>query len=253
MKLKSLLIPLLILTLAGCGKNDPSPTPEEKKYPEIEFDDKDFVRKGGTYSDWFTELDGGRVLTYGRDYNFAFSSNHATDKSYTVTSSNPLVAEVKRIEGDNKNFTLNALAWGDTIMTIEDADGMLVYRNNVRVRKAVAVENIGQALYDIDAFTTPVEIQRFYGVYTCTITDISPIGGILRGHDDYETSTVTYTYTLEYEEYISEIDCYAFKVTTISTTSQITTLSYFDITRALDCIYIYETTGLLTMVQPVTK
>jgi len=248
MKKKLLLfIPILLLgSLVGCNKEE-----SIIEYPIIEnWDEKDEIQKGGSYGGYFTEIAVHRQLTYGNEYVLTFESSHATDKSFTVASSVPGVASVSVDAKIAKNINLKVRNYGDTILTIEDADGMLVYRNIIRVRHPVSKEKMGEALYKIDSFKSPAELEAYFGRYTYVCENKKTLAGTLSGYDDYEPTKQTYTIMLKYENYIKEIDCYAYEVVTLSSTSTVTTLAYFDIARALDVIYVYASDGLLCFLYP---
>lgn len=241
-----LILPMLFVGLSSCGNKGEVVYPE---YPEITWDEKDYICNGSA-GGWFTEISVGRYLSVGRSFDFTFKTGNTRDKSFTVKSSNPNVA-LPTNKGDKKNFILTCNGIGDTILTIEDADEMLVYRNIIRVRKAYSLSNIAEGLYKTDKFVSPAGWESWLGSYTVTFTEKNPITGIMKGTDDYEGQIVTHNFTLKYDMYYEPTDCYCYNVDKFETTSSITTLTQIAITRALDTIYIYDGEGvLITWVSP---
>ncbi|MCQ2801979.1 MAG: hypothetical protein MJ222_05095 [Bacilli bacterium] len=264
MKLKHLLLTGLLgfaFTLAGCGNNDdpnpPTPDPDPV-IPTIDWDEKDYICKGGSYGGYFSDVNVERMLCVDTSYEFMFESSHATDKSFTIVSTNPNIANWVKREDNPKMFNLDCKAQGDIILTIENADGILVYRNIIRVRNAIATDKMNDYLRSVDRFETPREYVAYLGDYKMSFDYLeefdNKFAGILKGGDDYD-SNVNIIFTLEYEEDLPERDCYLYKLTTLYTETSLTYIGYLDIARAGDWLYMYEdetlgTGGLLAMFVP---
>lgn len=264
MKLKKLILSGLLgltFTLTSCGNNDnpnpPTPDPDPV-IPTIDWDEKDYVSKGGSYGGYFSDVNVERKLCTDTTYDFMFESSHATDKSYVVKSTNSSIGEVVRREGDNKNFDIKCKAQGDIILTIENADGILVYRNIVRVRNAIKTDDMNTYLRNVDRFETPQEYAVYFGTYKMSFDFLDEFDGkfcgILKGGDDYDPN-VNKIFTIEFDTLLPDRDCYSYKLTEIYTETQLTFIEYLNISRAGDWMYLYEdetvgTGGLLTMLVP---
>lgn len=266
MKLKNLILTSLLgftFALAGCGNNDnpnppkPDPTPDPV-IPTIDWDEKDYLCKGGSYGGYFSDVNVERMLCTESSYEFMFESSHATDKSYTIKITNPVIAEaVKRADND-KMFDLNCKSQGDFILTIENADGILVYRNIIRVRNAIKTDGMEAYLRNVDKFIVPPAYASYFGEYKMSFDYLDEFDGkfcgILKGGDDYDAN-VNIIFTLAYDEVLPDRDCYSYKLTEIYTETQLTYIGYLNISRAGDWLYLYEdeelgTGGLLTMLIP---
>lgn len=271
MKIKNYLIAglasLSIIALGGCGEKpvdppapdpEPQPEPEPIVIPTIDWDEKDYLCKGGSYGGYFADVNVNRMLCVGTDYDFAFESSHAIDKSYTVKSTNNDIAEPVKRAGNEKIFDLKCKSQGDIILTIENADGILVYRNIIRVRNAIKLDEMDSYLYSIDRFDVPEEFAIYFGEYKLSFNYLDEFDGkfcgTLKGDDAYD-SNVYIIFTMEFDEVLPDRDSYSYKLTEIYTETQLTFVGYLNISRAGDWIYLYEdeelgTGGLLTMLVP---
>lgn len=255
MKFKTLLITGLLATtigLVGCGKGGTNPD-----FPTIDWNEKDYVCKGGSYGGFFAEINIERQLCVDSQYDFVFESSLSRSKEFTVKSSNTDIAEAVK-DSTVRGFYLNTKAQGDLILTIENADGVLVYRNIVRVRNAISLDDMDKYLQKIDKFVTPTEYARYYGSYRLTFEFSEELEGklvgTLKGGDDYDPN-VTIMFTMEFDMNLPDRDCYSYKLTTVYTATQLTFIEYLNITRCGDWMYMYEdevkgTGGLLTMLVP---
>lgn len=244
-------------TSLSTSESQSSAPTSKSEMPTVDWDDKDFVAKGGNYGGFFTEINIGRQLCSDSSYTFLFQSSLAGRKDFTVKVSNPDLAEAVK-DGLNHGFSLNTKAVGDFILTIENADEILVYRNIVRVRKAIALDEMDDYLQNVDKFVSPAEYEKYYGSYRLafildkTVSD--KVTGTLKGSDDYDQN-VNIVFTYEYEMFLEDRDCYSYKLTTIYQGTDLTYIEYFNITRCGDWMYVYEdavkgTGGLLALLVP---
>lgn len=256
---------LCLVGLAGCNKEPTEPTnpviPNEEDttpiiIPTVDWDSKDYICKGGSYGEYFSDVNVERMLCVGTSYLFSFESSHSADKSYTVKVSNPSVAEVSVI--NIKKFNLVCKSAGDIILTIENADEILVYRNIVRIRDPIATDKMNDYLKSVERFEVPKEFAAYFGEYKLSFDYLDEFGGAfagtLKGSDDYD-SNIFIIFTLEYEMFLDDRDCYSYKLTQIYTETYNTFIGYLNISRAGDWLYLYEdeelgTGGLLTMLVP---
>lgn len=264
MKLKHILLSSLLgftFVLAGCGNNNPNPpTPDptpEPVIPTIDWDEADYICKGGSYGGYFSDVNVERKLCTNTTYEFLFESSHALDKSYTLTVTDTNIANPVKRTGDEKMFDLTCKSQGDIIMTIENADGVLVYRNIIRVRDAIAPEKMNEYLQKTDKFETPALYSMWLGEFKMSFDYLDEFDnqflGTLKGGDDMDRN-VTIVFSMEYEEYIPHQDCYSYTLTTLYSTTEVTKIGYLSIARAGDWLYLYEADtvegGLLTMLIP---
>lgn len=241
---------------SGTGASQTSSTPTSQ-IPTVDWDEKDFVSKGGSYGGFFTEINIGRQLCSESSYEFTFQSSLSGSKDFNVKISNPVLAEAVK-DSQNHGFVLNTKSAGDFILTIENADEILVYRNIVRIRDAIKLEDMDKYLQSVDKFVSPAEYEKYYGSYRLAFTfdpSVSDkVTGTLKGSDDYD-SGVNIIFTYDYDMFLPERDCYSYKLTTIYQGSQLTYIGYLNITRCGDWMYMYEdevkgTGGLLTLLVP---
>lgn len=219
------------------------PDPPVEVIPTIDWDEKDYLCKGGSYGGYFSDINVGRILCTGTSYDFMFESSHATDKSYTVISTDTSICEPVVASSTSKMFDLSCKKQGDVIITIENCDGILVYRNIVRVRKPIAVDEMGDYLSSVDKFVIPQEYEYYLGSYKLSFDYFDEYDGELcgtfKGGDDYD-SNVLIIFSLEYELLLDDRDCYSYKLETLSSNSQLTFIGYLNISRAGDWLYLYE-------------
>ena len=211
--------------------------------PTIDWDEKDYICKGGSYSGYFADVNVERKVCVGSSYDFSFESSHASDKSYSVFSTDVSIAEPVKRPGSDKVFALNCKKQGDIILTIENADGILVYRNIIRVRNAIKVDEMDTYLSSADKFVIPQAYQQFLGTYRLSFDFFDEydgkLCGTLKGGDDYD-SNVFIVFSLQYETFLEVGDFYSYKLDTLSSTSQLTYIGYLNISRAGDWLYLYE-------------
>ena len=243
MRFKNLFIlPLLFsgIIITGCNNNSQD-TPDEH------FDPEDYICEGGTYSGYFDEINMGRKLCSNSYYELYFQSSLKNDKSYTVKISKPELAKVEN--QSNTSFKLVTTAKkGSFILTIKNANGVLVYRNQVKVETPCSIDKLGDKLFNSSTFVTDPQYIHYLGDWRLMFVSDNPITGSFVGGDDLEQDvTITFSFTeSDLIEFIDYRDAYFFSVTTISSTSAgDTSIGYLQIARALDVIYIYETSGYL--------
>lgn len=251
-KLKLLILPLLLgaTLLSGCDKNQGNAGGTQ--YPEINFNQSDYICKGGSYGGFFTEVNIGRALVTETKYEFSLSAS-GSDKTINIKLSNNNLGSVRMKNNSKSHFFLETNKnYGDLIMTIENARGELVYRNLIKIRKAVTNEEMGQVLYNKDIYKTSSDLLGMYGDWRLGFTEIDPIKGTISGGDEKE-SNVTITFTIEFVEYQEFRDCNLYNVSEISSTAKETKITALLITRAADTIYVYDKEGLLTIVNEVKE
>ena len=251
MKTKLLFIPLLAVgLLTGCNnQGDPNALAD---YGTIQFDEADYICGEGSYGEFFLDINVGRCLANDSSYKFHFSSSYTLDKSYTISVSKGALAKYTVDETNNEYFTIStAHGVGDFILKIENALGALVYRNVVHVRKAYAKEEMAKALFKIDKYETPKGYGTYLGQWRLSFISSNPMTGSFAGGDDQDAN-VSISFTTQYTSYSEYSDCYVYTVNTISSNTQLTTLTEIAIARCLDSVYIYATasgeSSLLTIV-----
>lgn len=257
MKFRSLiLIPLsMCFMLSGCSSETTSTTPtstttdyNETDYPSIDFKEEDYICSNGSYGGMFLDVNVGRNLCDNSTYEFVYTSSYTVDTSFTVKCTPAALANVEITSENRFNLKTNEHT-GDFIMKIENAQGLLVYRNVVHVRKAVPVEEVGNELFNKDVYKSDPTLVEYIGSWRLSFTSASPLVGAITGGDDLEQG-VTISFELTYEDYQKNFDCYHYKAKTISTTASQTDITMLMIARCLDYIYVYEDSGLLTMLRP---
>lgn len=241
MKFKRLGLILFLSTmlLGACGsKESSSATTEETSIYTTSLPEEDQIQKGGSYSGYFIELAMNRRFAENTEYEFRFESNCSAGKAFRVKSSREESVTVVGDTTKSSSFKLACHEAGDSVITIYNAQDVLVYRHVLMVRKAYTQETIGKAMYDVDYFKS----WSYMGEWKITITDPNaPFAGVLRGGDDFEQNIET-EFTLNYEGYYSSVDCYSFSVNTTKTNSE-THLTYLNVTRCCDTMYLYYLTG----------
>ena len=252
LKLLSLLL-FAVPVLAGC--NQPSDTPTTPENPDLykitdygtlEFADADYICKGGSYGGFFAEVNVGRAIAHSTTYEFVFESSYSSDKSFEITVSNPRLAAANKT-GEREFTIATAEAIGDFILKIENAQGILVYRNVIHVKRSYTPEYMPNRLFNIDYFQSAKEYERWYGSWRLSFTGYEDgLVGSLTGGDELEQN-VTISFSATYGEFVEGADAYLFNVTTISTTAKQTEVIYFLITRCSDSMYVYEDSGLLAI------
>lgn len=244
---------LVLPMLVGCGdqgkhKDTSGDNYEITDYGTVEFKSKDFIQKGGSYGETFADVSVGRYIANESTYLFSYTSNNV-NSAFEIIISNTNLATAKMEEGSTTNFTITtANAIGDFILMIEDADGMLVYRNVIHVRRKYTAEYMPQRLYNVDYFASPEEYAAYIGSWRLTVTDFSKtdLAGTLIGGDDYEQN-VSISFTATYDTYIPYYDGYSFTIKITNSNSKSTIITDFVVARCADYLYMYVEDGLLTM------
>ena len=240
---KALLLPMVfLLGLSGCGDNS------SEIDPTSDFDniDKNIItlttnafQEGGTYSEGFEDVPF-RYFAHDSRYLFEFHSNIDEDPSFRVVSSRPESVTIEMDPTSVFKFDVVTHEPGDSIIMVYNSEDMMVYRNVIRVRTGFSPEDIAKAVYHYDVYTTPKEIQSFYGNYSFSLLSFdNPISGVISGTDEVETKTITLDFTLEYDKYIKEYDAYSFKANSTTSESGETTIVCVNIARCAEEIYVY--------------
>ena len=212
-----------------------------------DWKDEDYVCERGKFEGFFDEIGFGRFLSTGREFEMSYQSAYSKDPSFTISVSNPDLVEIVHKNPRSAIFTLITKAAGDFILTLEDAQEVLVYRNIVRIRDPFTPEEMPEAVYNIDYFKTPDEWVAYLGEFRLVFTETDPMHGTLSGGDDLEQGVVI-SFDAEYSEYQDYRDAYLFTCTETSTNASSTDVAAILITRCADLIYVYEKSGLLTYV-----
>lgn len=244
---------LVLPMLVGCGdqgkhKDTSGDEYEITDYGTVEFKSKDYIQKGGNYGETFADVAVGRYVANDSTYLFSYTSSNV-NPAFEIFISNPNLATATMEEGSTTNFTITtANAIGDFILKIEDADGMLVYRNVIHVRRKYTAEYMPQRLYNIDFFASPEDYAAYIGSWRLTVTEFSTTDftATLTGGDDYEQN-VSISFTATYDTYVPYFDGYSFTIKTTKSTAKLTVLTGLVVARCSDYMYIYVEDGLLTM------
>lgn len=268
-----LAIPLLVLSLASCNrdetKNDtpnteqkedqpsenqennqnqgssdkedtidkPSEDPKDEEVTELVTLTTDYV-KDGNGGGYMIELDFGRTFAENSSFDCTFNVKNA-DKTLRITSSREESLTIEQTSLAKNAFTLKTHKPGDSIIKIYDIDGVLVYRNVVKVRKAYDEVGVIEAMYNNDIY----EGLKALGNYRLTINSKDSLQGTLRGSDDVE-SDLQITFSGVYTTYVSEWDMYRYELTTEKQNEESQTrITSLTVSRTGDCINIYYLTG----------
>ena len=243
---------LVLPILVGCGdqgkhKDTSGDNYEITDYGTVEFKDKDAIQQSGSYGETFSDIGVGRYLANDTSYLFSYESSNV-NPAFEIFISNPNLATATMEEGSNKNFTIKtANAIGDFILKIEDADGMLVYRNIVHVRRSYTAEYMPQRLYNVDYYGSLEILASIYGSWRLTFTDYKDgLVGTFSGGDDYEQN-VSVTFSATYDSYVAYYDAYLFNITITKTNAKQTNIVAFLVARCADYLYMYVEDGLVAM------
>ena len=250
-----LLLPLMFsFMLTGCSGETTStdttsyPDYSQTDYPSIDFSEADYICTGGSYGGQFAEVNVGRYLADSTTYEFRYESSYSADPSYTIRIAPEALATATTVDTTKFNIATNEHT-GDFILKIENALGELVYRNVVHVRKAIPQEDMARMLYNSSNFKSMKDYERFYGSWRMSFTAQDPLTGAISGGDDLEQN-VKITFTLKFEEMSDYYDTYIYTVNTVSTNATQTEITTIMFARCLDWVYVYEESGLLTMLRP---
>lgn len=240
---KILLLPVVfLLGLSSCG-DDPASGDPGADFSNIDKDivtlTTDAFKEGGSYSGGFDDVSF-RYFAHESRYLFEFHSNIDEDPSFRVVSSRPESVTIEMDELSVYKFYVVTHNPGDSIITLYNSEDMMVYRDVIRVRTGFSSEDVVKAVYYYDVYTTPKEIQSFYGNYSLAILSFEDtITGVLSGTDEVETSKITLDFTLTFDRYIESYDAYGFTATSTTSTSGETTLCYVNIAKCAEEIYVY--------------
>lgn len=246
MKKKNVLFALalscLLIGCSGSGDNSSSKTNISNdastsstnsiiSYSEIDFNSEEAIQKSCSISGALLDIDIGRWLCQGLTYSCTVSTD-LTDQNITFSSSNTDVLEVTLVENSINQLTLNAVQVGDSILRVFNAEGVLVYRNIVRVRPKKTVDEMFDYLVEVDHF----QAYGFNGDASITFTEVvengdsKQINGIYAGYDG-STYLGSITFEAEYAGTSStgDSDEYCFNVLTWENTASDMILKTFNI------------------------
>lgn len=180
-----------------------------------------------------------------------------SDKSLTFATSDPNVITIKEGEAvSDGNFTLVTHNPGNAVLTIYNANEAIVYRQVIRVRPAIAPEDMDEYLFNVDAYQS-IMASFLMANYELTFTSVSsgeePATGILVGSDEVDANA-RHEFSYVYDSYIEDRDCYQFNITTIQTNVS-TELVCFQVAATGDMMMVYYDSGdgygsLLTIMVP---
>lgn len=284
MKMNRLFLPILTivgLTMAGCDTTASSTTSSAENsstvadsstsssvssndstasldsstsYEEIDITP---ISEGGSPDGRLVDI---RVNSFCRDH-FEYACSFKTDlsdKSLTFETSDPNVITVKEEQTTNEHFTLVTHNPGNAVLTVYNANEMIVFRHVVRVRPAIDPEEMDEYLFSVDAFESIMNTTMMAN-YQLTFTGVSdgenPATGLLIGSDEVDVNA-RYTFSYTYSDYIEETDFYQYEITTLTTTTA-TELLCFNVSSTGDMLMVYYDSGdgygsLLTMLVPDT-
>jgi len=231
-----------------CGINIPLPKEEEKntidyKYENLgSFDEYSDISGGGSYSDWFDEVNAGRFLAENNTYSFNFTSNYTADSSFTVVSLFENHATVRRDELTESKFYLDTHTAGDTVLIITNALGDIVYRKVVRIRPSYTPETILNVMYLADYYRTYREYENYTGKWVFSMLENTPEApSVVSGSDDYDEATCSFN--LEYDSFSEFNDLYYFICKDSVNSSPYTNVSTVAVSRTGDAMYLYYLSG----------
>ena len=240
---------LMCVSLAGvvsCGDNEQPYVPDDTYIPDegvetIDFDKKDYVSRG-SIGGYLIDLGVNILLSSGAEYLCSLTpSTGVTDYTLTFESTKPEYVTVRKVDNSDSEFYIVAVSAGDSILKIYDVDGVLVYRNIVRVREPYAANEITKVMYDNDIYRGHLMLGK-HRLSVLSYTDTTFVAQI-KGSDDYETIDVTVEGT--YVGYVEVIDSYEFSLTTKQNTSNTQTkMTELYITRVSDEIKLYYQNGI---------
>ena len=231
-----------------------SSTNTSTSYEEIDITP---ISEGGTPNGRLVDI---RVNAFCRndfEYDCSFKTDLA-DKSLTFKTSDPNVITVKEEKTTDENFTLVTHNPGNAVLTVYNANDMIVFRNVVRVRPAIAPEDMEEYLFNVDSFQS-IYNTTMMANYELTFTSVSdgenPATAYFAGSDEVDQGA-QYTFSYTYSEYIEANDFYQYSITMISS-NVATELLCFNISSTGDMLMIYYDSGdgqgsLLTMLVPDT-
>ena len=246
MKTKLLFMPLLAISLlAGCDRKPTNTGDSLTNYGEIQFDEADYICDSGSYGGFFLDVNVGRYLGNDTTYEFSYTSNYTADLSFSILISKPNLASYEMT--GQKTFDLKiAHGVGDFLLELEDAQGILVYRNVIKVRKSYSIDEAPKKLFSVDKYQTPAGYGSYAGDWRLSFTSASPLVASFAGGDELEQN-VSISFSAKFSKYESAIDCYRYNVTTISTNATQTTVAFIRVARCLDTIYVYESGNIITI------
>jgi len=240
-------VPFLLLGCTGGGKSSSPYIGDLKdKYENLQLAEKDVIQEGGGYGGTFLDVAVKRFLSTESTFLFSFTSKHSIDPSFTVKLSTDKHMTVGEINNGKFNVTTTAVA-GDTIMTMYDSDGVLIYRNIIRVRPKQTKETIINAIDSAQYYKILPEVKAMgYGSWTFQSMSLeeNTLTCTLAGGDEYDPDNkCRFTLSTAQCEYSEGADWYCFKALNSVSENRSTIITYICVAAAADVMYAYAGTG----------
>lgn len=256
MNKKLFILPLLVLSIAGCNSTstdiaDTNTNTTSSRLPEIQERYEGLTEStpgcseiisGGSASGYLIELISDRFVGENERYDCTFESNLA-DKTIRVESSDESHATIERVEDSNSKFYIVTHKAGDFVLKIYDADDVLCFRKIVRVRPTYSETDILKVITYAEYFKSIPEFAGYLGDWSASFyKGDKGTECVMKGGDDFEQK-VQVTFQLEFVEYWAPTGCYIFNAKTLSSNAQSTTITEICISAQADVAYTYYETG----------
>ncbi|MGM9873485.1 MAG: hypothetical protein ACI31G_01005 [Bacilli bacterium] len=216
--------------LSSCNNANDITSSESEELVELECE----PISSGTCGGILIDVAVNRLLANDTQYEATFKCN-SINPEMTFKSSRPQSVTIAKSTSSAESFIIETHNPGDSILQIYDYEGILVYRNVVRVRQSYTPEQITQAIYDYDIYKG----TKMAGNHRMTFTSVTPFAGLFTGSDDFE-SGMNISFEATYNTYIDAWDMYEFtiEITNNESNSQ-TILSSLCVTTTADQILLY--------------
>lgn len=270
---KILIIPLMILLVScqGLASSAGSNTSEssDSSSSGSTYTDEDLNFKGITIDNEYIDYDSasfggvlddigvGAWLVAGQDYTFSCSIKDLPSQEISVKFDDPSIIEYRfdNVDGQTSHHLI-PLKTGGTTMKIYDSNDDLIYRNAVNCRVPIRdpktmFELIDEADYWEGAFTSGAG----YGSYKFFIENLEPnhVSISITGEDSgtiYGATVFGFDLDTYEESIVDTFVTYQFDCTIESTNPSLNILS-FDVSLAVDTIYVSDNLGLIDFFRPV--
>lgn len=270
---KLLIIPLMIL-LVSCqglassagsntsGSSDSSSsgstyTDEDLNFKGITIDNEYIDYDSASFGGVLDDIGVGAWLVAGQDYTFSCSIKDLPSQEISVKFDDPSIIEYRfdNVDGQTSHHLI-PLKTGGTTMKIYDSNDDLIYRNAVNCRVPIRdpktmFELIDEADYWEGAFTSGAG----YGSYKFFIESLEPnhVSISITGEDSgtiYGATVFGFDLDTYEESIVDTFVTYQFDCTIESTSPSLNILS-FDVSLAVDTIYVSDNLGLIDFFRPV--